>query len=184
MPSSANTTVIARAKVYLAPVGTVAPVDATTAPGAGWIDVGYTTPDSLSFSTDPQFEEIQTAQSDFPVRRFQTSDSASLNVDLLEWSGANFKAVYGGGTVSSPAVGVYKFVPPRIGDRTETAAMIDVNDGTKKYRYIFPRVIQVEGVENQLSKGAQSTLPLRLSVLGADATDAWYMLSSDAAFTP
>ena len=54
---------------------------------AAWVNVGHTTPDSLAFATEPEFEDVQSAQSDYPIRRFQTSESGSVSVDLLEWSG-------------------------------------------------------------------------------------------------
>ncbi len=188
MPDSGRLVVPSRVYVYIAPTGTVAPADATVALATAWVNVGHTTPDSLSFSTEPEFEEVPSAQSDFPVRRFQTSEGATVSVDLLEWSRANFLSAYGGGTFTQisvdPAPRQYKFVPPALGARTEKSCILEVIDGTKVYRYIFPRVIQVEGVENSLNKGASSTLPLRLAVLGADATDPWYVLSNDPALAP
>ncbi len=171
----------ARTYVYLANPGTIAPVDEVAVLDPAWINVGHTTPDSMSFSTEPEFDEVASAQSDFPVRRFQTSESGTVSVDLLEWSRANFQAAYGGGTITGTA-GKYKFVPPKLGERTEKACILEVIDGTKRYRYVFPRVFQVEGVENSLNKGSASTLPLRLAILGSDVADAWYVLTNDPAF--
>lgn len=180
------------ARVYLAPVGTLAPVDPITAPAVAWKDVGYFTPDSLSWSTDPNFEEVQSHQSSYPTRRWQTSDSATVEVDLQEWSVANFQAVYGGGSivtvpssVGPPAVALhYKFSPPAVGARVETACMIEIVDGSKRYRMIIPRCQQNEGAEMSLEKTSESTLPLRLTVIGSDVGDPWYLITSDTAFTP
>jgi len=172
-----------RTTVWLAPVGTAVPADCTIAPAAGWKNVGYTPEDSLSFSTEPAFQEVRSAQSDYPTLRFQTSDSATVSVDLQQWNPDNFKAVYGGGTVTevTPATTpkTYKFVPPKIGARTEVACLIDVEYGAKKYRYVVPRAFQNEGVQKQLHKGAESRLPLRLAVLGSDAGDPFYILTND-----
>ncbi|MFJ5121959.1 hypothetical protein [Kitasatospora sp. NPDC088548] len=188
--NAAETVIPSRTFVYLAPTGTAAPADATVALAAGWRSVGHTTEDSLKFNEEPSFEELKSAQSDFPVRRFQTSDSATIEVDLEQWSGPNFVAVYGGGTITeiTPAGGGagpkhYKFVPPRIGGRTEVAAIVEVIDGGKSYRFVCPRVMQLEGVANDLQKGAASKLPLRLGVLGGDDSDAWYLLTNDPAFS-
>ncbi len=179
----------ARTYVYLAPPATVAPADSVVALDPGWINVGHTTPDSMAFSTDPEFDEVASAQSDFPVRRFQTSESGTVSVDLLEWSTRNLQAAYGGGVVTSLPVAAgappqYKFVPPKLGERTERSAIMEVIDGTKRYRYIFPRVFQIEGVENNLNKGSASTLPLRLAILGSDVSEPWYLLTNDPAFAP
>lgn len=175
-----------RIRVYLGPVGTVAPVDATTVPGVGWLDVGHTTEDSLSFETSPEFDEFKSAQSDFVVKKFQTTDAATVQVDLAQWNTTNFKAVYGGGTVAALA-GVptqYKFTPPKIGERTELACIVDVIEGGKHYRYVYIKTAQSEGVAQALNKGTAVILPLRLDVLGADGVDSWYMLTDDPAFAP
>lgn len=185
MATDATRSVIPQlARVYLAPVGTSAPADATTALPSGWVEVGHTTPDSLQWTTDPNFEEGRSHQSLYPIRRWQTSDAATLEVDLIEWSAFNFRAVFGGGTITTiagPPV-TYKFDPPAVGGRAEVAALVAITDGTKHYRRIVPRSQQVEGVSQSLNKTEMSTLPLRLSVLGADIGSPWYDLSDDPAF--
>jgi hypothetical protein len=174
------------ARVYLAPVGTAAPADPIVAPDPAWVEVGYFTPDSLAFNTDLDFEEIRSHQADYPTRRFQTEASATIEVDLQEWSGDNLKAVYGGGTiteVAGPPVH-YKYSPPVIGGRTQTACMIEVIDGPKHYRTIVPICEQNEGVEVSLERTDAATLPLRLAVVGSDIGDPWLILSDDPALAP
>ncbi|MEW1677834.1 hypothetical protein AB0O47_32050 [Streptomyces noursei] len=181
-----------RTRVWLAPVGTEAPTDATVTMPTGWFSVGLTSEDSLKFNEEPQFEQVRSAQSDFPSRTFQTSDSATVEVDLQQWSGANFKAVFGGGSISeiTPTGGTgtppkqYRFTPPRIGGRTEVAAVIEIIDGAKSYRYVMPRTMQMEGVSTDLQKSKEAVLPLRLAVQGGDEADAWYVLTNDPAFAP
>lgn len=186
MVDKARIVVAQMARVYLAVPGTAAPVDATVALDEDWREVGYFTPDSLGWSTDPSFEEVRSHQSNFPTRRFQTEDAATAEVDLQEWSGENFKAVYGGGTITEilPAMTPkqYKFSPPAIGARVTVSAIIEIVDGAKHYRRIIPLCEQSEGVEQTFEKTSESTLPLRLSVLGADIGDPWYDLILDSAF--
>lgn len=177
------------ARLYLAPVGTVFPVDATVALDADdWTEVGYFTPDSLTFATDPSFEDIQSHQSFFPTRTIQTGDAASLQVDLQEWSLSNFQAIYGGGSVSTisvtgpPTATHYKFSPPAVGTRVETAVIAEILDGTKHYRLCVPRSQQREGAEIPLNRGTDATLSLRLGVLGGGVGDPWYWLTTDSAF--
>jgi hypothetical protein len=180
------------ARVWLAPVGTPAPVDPVVAMPTPWRDVGLFTPDSLGFSTDPSFEEVRSHQSNYPTRRFQTEDAATASVDMQEWSGPNFQAVFGGGTIvevpaspGPPAVALhYKFSPPQIGGRETVACCLEIIDGNKHYRRLIPRCEQSEGVEQTFEKTSESTLPLRLSVLGADIGDPWYDISDDPAFAP
>ncbi|MEU0857415.1 hypothetical protein ABZ352_18525 [Streptomyces griseofuscus] len=179
----------ARTRLWLGIVGTEAPADASAAMPDGWYSVGLTTEDSLKFNEEPQFEQVKSAQTDFPSRTFQTSDSATIEVDLQQWNAKNFKAVFGGGTIteitpSGGGAGVkhYKFAPPRIGGRTEIACCIEVIDGAKSYRYIIPRAMQMEGVQTDLQKAKEAVLPLRLAVQGGDDSDAWYLITNDPAF--
>ncbi len=172
------------ARLYLAPVGTAAPADPVVAPAVAWKEVGYFTPDSLAFNTDLDFEEIRSHQSDYPTRRFQTEASATIEVDLQEWSKANLLAVYGGGTITTitgPPLH-YKFSPPAVGGRTQTAAMVEIIDGTKHYRWIVPKAEQTEGVEVSMEKTSAATLPLRLSIVASDVGDPYYLLTDDPAF--
>lgn len=175
-------------RVFLAPVGTQAPADATSPMDEALRSVGLTTEDSLKFNSEPNFEQVRSAQSSYPTRTFQTQDAATVEVDLQQWSGENFRAVYGGGTITTVTVATppdtkhYKFVPPRIGSRTEVMAVIEVIDGGKHYRYVIPRTMQMEGVSKDLAKTKEAVLPLRLAVQGGDDLDAWYVLTDDPAF--
>jgi len=184
--NKANIRVAQLARVFLAPVGTAAPTDARTPMGPGWREVGYFTPDSLSWATDPSFEQVRSHQSNYPTRTFQTEDAASLSVDLQEWSGANFKAVYGGGKITEvvPATTppTYKFSPPQIGGRSSVAAVIEIIDGEVHFRRIIPACEQNEGVEQTFERTSESTLPLRLAVLGSDLGDPWYDLTDQASW--
>lgn len=176
-----ETFVAARVNVYLAPVGTEAPADESEALDPAWKHVGLTTPDSLSVSDEPEFGQIDSHQSDYPVRRFKTSTAGSVSVDLLQWNSSNLKAVHGGGTITEVGTagsGHFKFVPPDLTDLLELSAIIEVIDGTKKDRYVYVRTMQVEGVQKEFQKGQAATLPLRLAVLGDDAGEPWYLLSN------
>lgn len=172
------------AKVYLAAVGTTAPDGPTVALASGWVEVGLFTPDSLQMATEPSFESVTSHQSNWPTRRFQTTDAATLQCNLQEWSTPNFKAVYGGGAVTSVTPGgggtaYAKFTPPSVGGRSETAAILEIADGTRQVRLVVPRSMQVEGASLNFNKTNEVTLPLRLSVLGSDVAAPWYMLATD-----
>lgn len=184
--NSQEALVPARVYVHLAPVGTTAPTDVTGALAAGWVNCGHSTPDSLSFNTEPEFTEVPSHQSDYAIRREKTSESASVSVDLLQWNAANLIAAYGGGTVTETVAdsGIYKFTPPALTGSREKAAVVEIIDGDKKYRFVYPRVMQIEGVQTQFQKGQGSVLPLRLAVLGDDGVVPWYLITNDPAFEP
>jgi len=188
MSDRSQITIAQKAAVSLGAVGSTAPTDLSPLLGTEYHEVGLFTPDSLGFNTDPSFEEVRSHQSNYPTRRFQTEDAATLSVDLQQWNGRNFKAVYGGGTIEQVSVDpepkVYRFTPPAIGAREATAAIVDLQDGPKKYRRIIPVSEQSEGVEQTFEKTSESILPLRLSVLGGDVGDAWYDYTNDEGFAP
>jgi len=173
-----------RIYIFLAPLGTAAPTGVDDAPAAGWVNVGYTAPDSLSFSTEPEFQPVETAQSDYPAMQYQTSESGSVSAVLKQWNKHNLRSVFGGGTVTSDEAGVFKFVPPKIGGREEVALMTHAQYGDKKYRFVYPRAMQMEGVQLDLHKGGESTLPLSMGILGSDLLDPWYLITNDPAFGP
>lgn len=179
----ARVTVAGMARLYLAPTGTPFPANAGASLNAAFVEVGLFTSDSLTFSTDPSFEDVTAHQSAYPVRTIQTEDAATLEVDLLEWSAANFKSVFGGGSITEITPGTqYQFSPPPIGSRDEVAVIAKITDGTKDYLLCIPRAQQQEGVELELNRSGAAVLPLRLKVLGGDAGDAWYLLTDDTAF--
>lgn len=189
MGNDARILVPQMARLYLAPVGTVAPDGPTIAVGVGWKEVGFFTPDSLQWATDPNFEEVTSHQSNYPTRQFQTADAATIECDLQEWSAENFKAVFGGGEVVevTPAGGppaYFKFSPPAVGGRSNISAIIEVIDGTKHYRTVVPKAQQTEGAELGYDRTAETTLPLRLSIVGSDVGDPWYLMTDDPAFEP
>lgn len=183
-----NTEIVnpSRTEVFLAEVGTPAPTNLTTI-AAPWLSVGFTTEDSLSFETAPEWTDVPAAQSDYPVKQVQTRDGASFQVDLQQWNRTNFRTVFGGGTfeeVPAAGSGIYKFTPPAIGETHETAALIRVREGSKTILWVIPKCQQTEGVSQSLAKGATSTLPLRLKVLGSDGVPPWYVLSNIPGMAP
>lgn len=188
MGDAARILVPQMARLYLAPVGTPAPDGPTVAMTTPWKDVGFFAPDSLQFATDPSFEEVRSHQSNYPTRRWQTQDAATLQCNLQEWSAEGFKSVYGGGTVTEvtvtgpPATTYYKFSPPAIGGRSQISACIEIIDGNKHYRRIIPKSEQSEGVELGYDKTSETTLALRLTILGSDVGDPWYEMTDDPAF--
>lgn len=177
------------AALWLSPIGTVAPAGPLITMPTGWANVGNFTPDSLKFKTSPKFEEARSHQSNYVTRTWQSEDGADLEVDLQDWTAANFKAVFGGGQVTTitPSGGgdpYYKYVPPTVGERVNIAACIEIRDGTRALRRVVPTCMQSDGVEQNFDKTKQSLLPLKLKVLGSDLGPAWYDMSNLPTFDP
>lgn len=178
-------TVPGTVEIALAQVGVAAPVDETVALGAGWYVLGFSTEDGTQFvPSDPNFVQRRAHQSDWPVRTIQTSDAARIQADMMQLDANTIVAVLGGGTITVVSPGHYKYTPPKVGGRKEFAACVTAIDGTKRYRWIVPLVLQTEGATFQLHKGEETQPALRLEVQGSDIADGWYLLSNDPALNP
>lgn len=170
--------------LWLGAVGTVAPTDATSTPGSGWSDAGYTTEDGSAFATAPEFVDVFAHQSSVAVRTFKTRDTANLQVAMLQWNTATFEAAFGGGAVTVTG-GVAKFTPPAGTVNSPTAVMADWIDGTNHFRLVVPKARVRSGVTLQLNRTQATTLPVTFAVEATSGTlAAWYVYSDDVtAFT-
>lgn len=182
MPNANSIVIPGQFTLYTAPVGTAAPADAVAALAAGWTDLGYTTEDGSSFSTEPSFEEVRSHQSDYPTRLLKTGDSATIGATLQEFSRATMVQAFGGGTITTVSAGQYRYDPPGPGGSTPTACIMDWQDGTAKFRLVIPKARARAGVELGLEKTNEAGLPLSLSAEGQAGQSPWYLLTNSAAF--
>lgn len=183
MANDADQIVVAgTGRVLVAAVGTTAPTGVSGAYAAGWTEVGYTTEDGVTFSDSKDVEDRAAWQSLYPVRRLVTGRSSSVSFTLLEWSASTVPLAFGGGAVTEPSAGVFKYTPPDPEDIDERALSVEWTDGTKIYRLVIPRGNVSEGVETNLTRTGAAELPITFSVLGSDATAPWHMLTNDPAF--
>lgn len=188
MPNNAAILVPSMARVWLAPLGTVAPADPVSTMPDGWKDVGFFDPASLQWQDNPSFQTVTSHQSRYPTRRFSDSDAATVTVTLQEWSGTNILTVYGGGTItvmhgSAPApVTWYQYQPPTDGNIPQTSCCIEIIDGTKHYRRVIPVTEPDSGATVTYHRTDASTLPLSLSVVYSGSGLPWTELSDDPAW--
>lgn len=180
--NASNITIPGQFRMYVAPVGTGAPADVAAALGASWVEVGYTTEDGSSFTTDPNFEEVRSHQSDYPTRLLKTGDQATVAAVLQEFSKANFVTAFGGGTVTTISAGQYRYDPPATGVSVPVACIMEVVDGAKSYRVVVPKARARSGVDLNLNKTSEAGLPVELTVEGASGVSPWYVLTNDPAF--
>lgn len=177
-------TVGANGRVYVAPVGTVAPASISATPAGDWIHLGYTSEDGVTFLDGKTVEPIPVWQSFYPVRRIMTGKEASVSFALMQWNTDTVRLSFGGGTVTEPAPGEYRYTPPTPGPIDERALMVEWEDGDRSYRLVVPRGMVSENVETQLNKGAAGQLPIVFAVNGSDVAAPWYLDTDDPAFVP
>lgn len=166
--------------VRVAPVGTTAPTTPTASPVAAWLDLGYVTEDGATATFDKETEDVLVWQSRYPVRTLITGESLVIAFGLREWDERTIPLALGGGTVTNPSAGVWKFVPAAAGTVDYRAFMLDWVDGDKNFRLIIPRGLATGSVETNLVRTDSAVLPIEFSALPASTSDDAYTLLSDA----
>lgn len=146
-------------EAYFAPEGTAAPTDATTALSATWLGLGYTDPDGLQFTFSRNTSDIDAWQGS-KLRVVTNSEPVSVTLALRETKTNTLLFAFGGGTV-----GANTFTPPVEGVNAVRAFVVDVTDGTLKYRYYFPRVQIAGDVSFQLARTDAISYDLTVGVL-------------------
>lgn len=189
---SGEIVVAKQANVYIGPVGTVVEDNPTTALAAGFVELGYTTEDGVTFSASVDVEDIRAHQSSTPVRRIVTGRGVMASFSLEQWNRDNFALGFGGGTwtqVTAPVTtaptspGVYEFLPPSDDDDlAEYALVLDFQDGSRASRVEIHRGNVSDSVETTLTPTGAALLPITFTGLTPDGQDrAWRYLSNDDA---
>jgi len=171
--------------VSIAPYGTTLPVFDTTLRetlDAAFVDVGFTTEDGVTVTDGVSVNEIMAWQSSYPVRRVVESYTGAVKFDLLQWSKDIFEQVLHGVVTEPVASTVHLFTPTRDGVVAEKSIVVDLDDGTTQYRWVFPRVGLAADIEIPLVRTAASVIPTEWGVIGGDALGAYLMATSSTEF--
>lgn len=174
--------VAANGSVYVAEVGTTAPASESASLASGWKQLGFVTEDGVTFTDSKETEAVAAWQSFYPVRRIVTARDASVSFSLRQWNSDTVTLAFGGGTITEPTSGHYKYVPPTPSDVDERALLIDWQDDTRKYRLIIPKGMVSEAVETNLTRSGSSILPITFVATPDSGDDAYYLLTNDASF--
>lgn len=169
--------------IYIAPSGSTLPTAPTGPVDGAFFDLGYISEDGISATFGVEVEDVAAFQSLLPIRRVVTGRTAEMSFTLRQWSAETFAFALGGGTFTDDGAGTYTFFPPANADALqEKTVIIEWNDGAKNYRLCIERAVVVENVETQIVRNAAADLPITLSVLGSESTDAWFLITDDPAF--
>lgn len=180
----------ANGNVYVAPLGTAAPVDPTTPPAAAWIDIGYTTEDGIEQTPSVETNEVRAWQAFYPIRRTITGRGLTIGFSILQWNKNTVPFAFGGGSVvqvpataGPPAVAAHsRYNPPAPGAIDERAMIVHWVDGSKIYRLVIPKGMNTDLGASSLTKSDASALPITFTVLGTDGADPFYLITNDPAF--
>lgn len=173
-------------EVYVAPSSTTLPTTPTATLNAAFVGLGYTDEDGVTVTADPEIQEYRAWQSRSAVRREMTQQNVSVAFKLEQWNEDTIVLAFGGGEVTSPSTGVYKYTLPEAGDAVdERALVVDVRDGSTNWRFVFPRGNVSESVASDFKRTELALLPITFRALAPSADpngSPAYFLTDSAAF--
>ena len=182
---AAELIVASHGDVYVAPVGTALPTTVAGSLNAAFVNLGLITEDGVSSSVSPEIEEFRAWQRRQPVRRELLNQDISVTFALEQWNAETVKFAFGGGTVSEPTPGQFRYDFPDGDDALDERSMvIDWQDGpTSSYRMVLARGNVTDAVEFQRVRNQLAILPVSFGILApSDDSSPGYLLASDTAF--
>lgn len=167
-------------RVLIAPLGTTAPTDTTTAWAAGWKNLGYTTDDGVVLRPNLTVTDINAWQTFEPVRRIVTNRGLTVAFTLLQLTREALLIAFNGGTFT-PGTGIVTYEPGEPGSVYERALGVEATDGTKIVRLVIPRVDISDVGDIPFTKGSATQVPLTLAMLGVSGSAPFTIIADDDA---
>lgn len=172
-------------QIYTAPEGTEMPQYLSESLDAAFVDHGYLTDDGAKFTDAKSTNMVRAWQSFYPVRVHVTERSGMLEFTMMQWNEENLILAYGGGGITEPTTGEYRFVPPQPEDLSVVCAVLDMTDGDRNFRFGIPRCFVTNDVESTFAKTGPGLLPITLEVLDAGSgVDPWFYDTDDPTWAP
>lgn len=160
-------------RILVAPVGTTAPADVTTAWGAGWKDLGYTSQDGVKLAKKDKLDPVETWQSVSPARFIYSDRDLTVKFQLLQLNEDTLPFFMGGDAVAETAAnsGLYKYELSADPKFNEKAMGIEFSDGKDiTYRFVIARGQVTETEELSLTRTASIKLGVTFTALAVDNT--------------
>lgn len=173
----------ANGSIHVAPLGSTVPTDATSAYDAAFAELGFTTDAGVKLHDGKTVVPIPVWQSYYPARRIVTAHEFTAAFALVQWNKNTVPLAFGGGTITHPAGGVWKYAAPSPGLVDERVLGVDWQDGSKHYRLIIPRGMVTDAVDAEVVRTKESDLPIVFAVTCDGTTDPWYLLTDDPSFS-
>ncbi len=153
--------------IWMAPVGTSAPTDATTALPVDWSTLGYLSEDGVTLSQSTNSEDIYPWQGRSPVRTMITERNLAMEFSMFEFNEQNLQLYFGmeqaaQGTADAWSLNVVSNAPAQI-----YSFVIDVADLDVKVRYYIPRGSLSDAGDLEITDSGVMALPVTLKTLDA-----------------
>lgn len=169
--------------VYVAVLGTTLPTNESSSLDAAFSGVGYLTEDGVTVTRTPTITDYGAWQSIDPVRRERTNEEFQVSFSIQQWNDATVPFAFGGGSVVDLGSNHYRFDPPaQDAALDERILVIDVQDGTRKNRFVIKRGNVTEATTAQFARAQASQLPIGFKALApSDGSLPWNLYSNDQA---
>lgn len=150
-------------RLYVAPVGTAAPTNLTTALDPAWVSVGYTEEGS-EFAYELETEGVEVAEELDPLYFRTTGRSGTVSFAMVENTARTLAIAFNGGNVSEAGTdGSVTYTPPEPGAEERRSLIFESEDGEERWHW--PQVFQGGSVSVARRKGAEkATLPVEMRV--------------------
>ena len=123
-------------EVSVAPVGSTAPTNSSTALDAAFVGLGYVGEDGVAVTPNDSTDAIRAWQNAQRVRTVRTEQDWTFKFKLIETKGKTV-GLYFRGTVAVVSAGEWSILPDQT-NPDQRAFVIDVVDGSKLIRYYIP----------------------------------------------
>lgn len=169
--------------VYIAPKGTTAPTDLTTAWPAGWVDLGYLSDDGVEMSYSTETEDINAWQSLSPVRKVLTGVDMTLGFTAIELKTATMTLYFPSATMTDVAGTVHKLSIPAAPEPDERAIGLEWVDGDITNRLIIARGEVTDRESITFARSGAVGLGMTVSAYADTAPEIAVWLSDDPAWS-
>lgn len=182
--ASGQTMIGASGTVYVGTPGATitAPTDEVASVDSDLVTVGFISVDGITFRDSKEVGNLQAWQTPYDVRRFVTGRSFEAEFSMEQWNWHTLPFAFGGGTVSIPTAGHYKYVPPDADDLDPRAVVIDWVDGTRKYRLWVPNGLVTAPVEVNVKRDEGAMFPVTFGAIFDGTNPPFSIFTDDAAF--
>ena len=176
--------VAATGDVYVGAVGAVAPTDPAAAIDTDvFLRLGLISEEGATFTDSKTLEPIPVWQLFYPARQVVTEKDASVKFAMREWNVRSVPFAFGGGAITSPSAGIYRYAPPAPGVIDYRQMLVKWVDGTKNFLLVVPKGLVTESVETEFIKSGAADLPITFGISGQESVDPWYILTDDPAWS-
>lgn len=183
MPLDSQETILgANGDVYVAPQGSTLPTDEATALDAAFIQTGYISEDGATLTDTKDINEHGAWQATGPIRRNVRTRTTMVAFNMLQWNDETVPFAFGGGAITEPTPGHYKYTPPDPEDIDVRALVLEWTDKGYNYRVVMAEGMVTEDVESQLNREALAGLPITFAAQSDGTNPPWVLYTDDPAF--